>query len=98
MKRFHFYPETEVACKYSKLLFRTQKLEIFVEYEKSFNMKTGELVLDMAEPNQKRENGKPYIPVLFYKPMKTLEKKFFRKTRIVEQGYKNYHMFWCNSL
>ena len=36
LKRFEVYPETEITCKY-----KTQYSKLFVEYKKSFDMKTG---------------------------------------------------------
>ena len=38
-------PETEVACKYPKPLFKTQNSEFLVKYEKDFHMKTGKTII-----------------------------------------------------
>ena len=40
MTRFQVYPETELACKYTKPLYKTQYSEILVEYEEVFDMIT----------------------------------------------------------
>ena len=45
MTRFQIYPETELACKNNKPLYRTQFSEILVEYENGFNKNTGKLVI-----------------------------------------------------
>ena len=45
LSRFHLYPETEVACKYKTPLYKTEYLEILVEYEKRFDMITGKLII-----------------------------------------------------
>ena len=44
LARFQIYPETELACKYNKLLYKTQNSEIIVEYENGFDMNTGKLI------------------------------------------------------
>ena len=58
------YTETEGACKYPKLLFKTQNS---VKYEKNFDMKTGKLIFDPISLSQDRENEKSYNPTIFYK-------------------------------
>ena len=35
------YPETKLACKYTKRLYKTQYSEILVEYEDGFDLNTG---------------------------------------------------------
>ena len=45
LTRFQIYPETEVACKYNKPLYKTQYSENRVGYEDSFDMNTGKLVI-----------------------------------------------------
>ena len=39
-----YYPETELACIYTKPLFKTQYSELLLEYENGFDMKTGKLI------------------------------------------------------
>ena len=41
LTRFQMYPETELACKYTKRLYKTQYSEFLVEYEDGFDMNTG---------------------------------------------------------
>ena len=40
LTRFQIYPETELACKYNKRLYKTKYSEILVEYEDCFDMNT----------------------------------------------------------
>ena len=63
---FKVFPETEVACKDPKPLFKTQYSEILVEYVKGFDLKTGNLIID-AHLYQNREDEKSYIPVTLCK-------------------------------
>ena len=67
LTRFRNCPETEVACKYPKTFFKTQISEIFVEYEKGFDMKTGKININSAQPYQNGKDQRSYIPVTFYK-------------------------------
>ena len=45
LTRFQIYPETELSCKYTKPLYKTQYSEILVEYEEGFDMKTGKSII-----------------------------------------------------
>ena len=45
LTRFQVYPETELACKYNKPIYKTQYSEIRVEYENGFDMNTGHLIV-----------------------------------------------------
>ena len=45
LTRFLIYPETELACKYNKALYKTQFSETLVEYEQDFDMNTGKLII-----------------------------------------------------
>ena len=45
LTRFQIYPETELACKYNKPLYKTQYSEILVEYDNGFDMITGKLII-----------------------------------------------------
>ena len=40
LTRFQIYPETEIACKYNKPIYKTQYSEILVEYKSGFDMNT----------------------------------------------------------
>ena len=44
LTRFQTYPETELACKYKKALYKTQYSEVLVEHEDSFDMNTGKII------------------------------------------------------
>ena len=46
LTRFQIYQETKFACKYTKPLYKTQYSEIFVEYDKGFDMTTGKVKFD----------------------------------------------------
>ena len=51
LTRFQIYPETELACKYKKPIYKTQYSEILVEYEHGFDMNTGHLIVDPINPH-----------------------------------------------
>ena len=92
LKRFQIYPETELACKYKTPLYETQKSEILVEYEKSFDMNTGKLII---YPNLAHYNSNPdensYIPVTLLKNTGNMVENFDHKTKAVHV-YKKYHL------
>ena len=46
LTRFQIYPETELACKYEKPIYKTQYSEILVEYKHGFDMNTRHLIVD----------------------------------------------------
>ena len=65
LTRFQVYPETELACKYNKPIYKTQYSEFLVEYEKSFDMNTGHLIVDpMATPHSLTD-ADPYVSLNF---------------------------------
>ena len=45
MTRYQIYTETELACNYTKPLYKLQYSEIYVEYEEGFDLKTGKLTI-----------------------------------------------------
>ena len=47
LTRFQIYPETELACTYTKPLYKTQYSENHVEYEQVFDMNTGKLIINL---------------------------------------------------
>ena len=55
---FQINPETEVACKYAKALFKTQYSEILVQNKKKFDRKTENLILGPAQPYQSQKEEK----------------------------------------
>ena len=57
LTRFQLYPETELACKYTKPLYKTQCSEILVEYEDGFDMNTGKIIIhQMAASHSTTKN------------------------------------------
>ena len=46
--------------------FWAQYSDVFVEYEKGFDMKTGKIILDMADTKKTREDEESYIQVTFF--------------------------------
>ena len=88
LTRFQIYPEIELACKNSKTLFRNHYSEIFIQYEKDLDLKTGKLIIDIADTNQNRDDDKSYIPLIIYKANGKIEGHFSQKTSI-EFDYKN---------
>ena len=44
LTRFQIYPETELACKYYKPLYKTQYSEILAEYKQGFDMNTRKII------------------------------------------------------
>ena len=87
---FQVYTETEIVCKYPEPLFRTQYSEHLVEYEKSFNIKTGNMFLDIAHPYQNREDEKSYIPVTLKKNKWNTGGKTHPENKVVH-GHRNFH-------
>ena len=67
LTRFQVFQETEVACKYSNSLFKTQCSEILVKYEKGFEMTTGKIKIDPYATSHPIYEGTSYVPVNFYK-------------------------------
>ena len=65
--RFQIYTETELACKYTKPLYKTQSSEILVEYEKGFDMNTGKLFINPHQTHYSNSNENSYIPVQLLK-------------------------------
>ena len=100
--QFQIYPETELACKYNTPLYKTQYSEILVEYEKSFNMNTGKLIISQYPTYHNKNDENSYIPVKFLKKHRknwwttsTTRQKQYTLTRTIT--YEQY-LFWCNSL
>ena len=63
LTRFQIYHETEFACKYKNPLYKTQYSEIFVDYEKGFDMTTGKIKFDHYAASDPINEGTPYVPV-----------------------------------
>ena len=67
MTTFRIYPETELACKYNKSLYKTQYSEILVEYEDGSDMKTGKLRKHEMATSRSTTDENSYVPVKFQK-------------------------------
>ena len=67
MTRFQIYPETELACIYTKPLYKTQYSEIHVEYEEGFDMITGNLIIHPMATSHSTTDENSYVPVKFPK-------------------------------
>ena len=63
LTRFQIYPETELACKYNKPLYKTQYSEILVEYEQGFDMNTGKVIKNPHATHHRTKDQNSYIPV-----------------------------------
>ena len=64
LTRFQIYPETELACKYNKPIYKTQYSESLVEYEYGFDINTGNL--PMATTRSLTDENS-YVSVKFQK-------------------------------
>ena len=67
LTRFQIYPETELACKYTTPLFKTQYSEILDEYEDGFDVKTGKLIIHPMAKSHSSTDENSYVPVKFQK-------------------------------
>ena len=67
LKRFQMYPETELACKYNKPIYKTQYSETLVEYENGFDMNTGHPIVNPMATSRSLTDGNPYVSVNFQK-------------------------------
>ena len=67
LTHFQIYQETEIACKYRNLLYKTQYSAILVEYEKGFDMTTGKIKFDPYATSHPIYVGTSHIPVNFQK-------------------------------
>ena len=65
MTRFQIYPETELACKYTKPLHKTQYSEILFEYEEGFDTNTGKLIKHPMATSHSATDENSYVPVQF---------------------------------
>ena len=68
LTRFQIYSKMELACIYTKPLYKTQYSETVVEYEQSFDMNTGKIVIHpIAYTSHSNSDENSYIPVKFLK-------------------------------
>ena len=93
LTRFQIYQETEFACKHTNPLYKTQYSEILVEYEKGFDMTTGKVKFDPFATGHYKNDGRPYVPVNFYKyngqPGGKLQPCDSKSTRLQELSFMN---------
>ena len=61
LTRFQICPETELACKYNKPLYKTQYSEILVEYENGFDMITGKLIIHQMAISHSYTDENSYV-------------------------------------
>ena len=67
MTRFQIYPETELACKYTQPLHKTQYSDILFEYEEGFDTNTGKLIKHPMATFHSATDENSYVPVQFLK-------------------------------
>ena len=67
MTRFQVYPETELAFKNTKPLYKTQYSEILVKYEDSFDMNTGKIIIHQMATSHSNTDENSLVPVKFHK-------------------------------
>ena len=67
LTRFQIYPETEIACKYNKPIYKIQYSEILVEHENGFDMNTGNLIVHPVATSRSFTDENSYVSVNFQK-------------------------------
>ena len=75
MTGFQSFPETKLACKYNKLLYKTHYSEILVEYAQGFDMNTGKLIIHPHATHNSTSDDNSYISVNLLKTQETLMEK-----------------------
>ena len=88
LTRFRLYPETELACKYNKPLYKTQFSEILVEKENGFDMITGKLIIQPMVTSRSYTDENSYVSVKVQKNTGRTGGKLKPQDTDV---YKNYH-------
>ena len=90
LTRFQIYPETALACKYKKPIYKTQYSEILLEYQHGFDINTGHLIVDPMAKSHSLTDENPYVSLKFQKNIGRIGGKLKPQTPIVH-CYKNYH-------
>ena len=67
LTRFRIYPETELACKYNKPLYKTQYSEILVKYKNGFDMNVSKLIMHRMATSHSYTDENSYVSVKFQK-------------------------------
>ena len=76
MTRFQIYPETELPCKYTKTLHKTQYSETLFEYKEGFDTNTGKLIKHPMATSHSATDENSYVPVQFLKNTEIIGGKF----------------------
>ena len=100
LTQFQIYPETELACKYNKPIYKTQYSEILVEYENGFEMNTGNLIVHSMAITRSFTDENSYVLVNLRQQNELGENKTtrYRKYTITRTITYVQHTFWRNSL
>ena len=67
LTRFRIYPETELACKYNKPLYKTQYSEILVKYKNGFDMNVSKLIMHQMATSHSSTDENSNVSVKFQK-------------------------------
>ena len=102
MTRFQIYPETELASKYNKPLYKTQYSEILVEFEDGFDTDTGTLIIHPMATSRSYTDENFYVSVKLSKEYrknrwktKTTRYRQYKFTKFITHEQ---HSLWRNSL
>ena len=97
MTRLQIYQETELDCKYTKPLYKTQYSEILVEYGQGFDMTTGKLIIQPMATHRSTTDKNSYIPVNLRKNTGSIDGKLKLQdtdsTRLKERSLMNNTFF-----
>ena len=91
LTHFQLYPETDLACKYNKPLYKTQFSEILVEYENDFDMKTGNLIKHQIATHHSFTDENSYVSVKIQKNAGRTGGKLKPQDREKVDVYRNNH-------
>ena len=72
LTRFQIHPEKELACKYTKPLYKIQYSEILVLYVQGFDMNTVKLIIHPMATSHSTNDKNSFIPVNLLKTQKKL--------------------------
>ena len=67
LTRFQIYPETELAYKYTKPLYKSRYSVILVEYEDGFDISTGKIIIHQMATSHSTTDENSYVPVKLQK-------------------------------
>ena len=101
LTRFQIDPETELACKYTKPLYKTHYSKILDEYKDGFDMNKGKLIIHEMTTSRSTTEKNTYLPEQFQKYRKnwwkieTTGQRQYTFTRTITHEQ---YSFWRNSL